>query len=223
MPTISKEERAQFDEIIAAAAADKHWISRQNMELMCKVKAALSEAEARAEEAEKMAEPNQREHDLLRQMRAELHGEDLITDEEYAALASEHGGVERLMDYDQIRVRAETAERERNEALRGLYHCEDKVEGLYSMLEPSRQKAELFEKQTMKLAAAAGRAQPAPIIHLDVDESGRALLLQLSEVKADRDRLAAEKAAIVEIAADSKNSDELVGNSVRALLGVGRS
>jgi hypothetical protein len=51
--------------------------------------------------------PNQREHDLVRHQRMELHAEHLITDAEYAALASEHGGVQRLEDYDRMREEVE--------------------------------------------------------------------------------------------------------------------
>lgn len=52
-----------------------------------------------------LAEKNQREHDLVRQQRTELYVEGLITPEEYAMLASEHGGVQRLEDYDQLRAK----------------------------------------------------------------------------------------------------------------------
>jgi hypothetical protein len=47
-----------------------------------------------------MKELNQRVHDLVRFMRQELHTEGLITDEEYAQLAGDHGAVQRLEDYD---------------------------------------------------------------------------------------------------------------------------
>jgi hypothetical protein len=47
---------------------------------------------------------NQREHDLVRQMRIELFTEELISEAEYSALASEHGGVQRLNDYDALRA-----------------------------------------------------------------------------------------------------------------------
>lgn len=46
---------------------------------------------------------NMREHDLVRQMRGELLVAQLITDDEYAALASKKGSVERLEDYDVLR------------------------------------------------------------------------------------------------------------------------
>jgi hypothetical protein len=43
---------------------------------------------------------NQRLFDLVRYKRSELHEDGLITDEEYATLAQEHGAVKRLEDYD---------------------------------------------------------------------------------------------------------------------------
>jgi hypothetical protein len=58
------------------------------------------------------AKANQREHDLVRQMRMELHSDDLITEAEYAALASEHGGVQRLEDYDVLRAQMESQDRD---------------------------------------------------------------------------------------------------------------
>jgi hypothetical protein len=45
----------------------------------------------------------QRLMDLVRQQRMELLAADLITREEYAALAQEHGAVARLESYDQVR------------------------------------------------------------------------------------------------------------------------
>jgi len=47
---------------------------------------------------------DQRLWDLVRHQRAELHDEDLITDEEYAALAFDHGAVGRLESYDELRA-----------------------------------------------------------------------------------------------------------------------
>jgi hypothetical protein len=55
---------------------------------------------------------NQREHDLVRQMRMELHRDGLITEAEYSALASEHGGVQRLEDYDVLRAQMEAQDRD---------------------------------------------------------------------------------------------------------------
>lgn len=49
------------------------------------------------------AEANRREHDLVRQMRVELLADKLITESEYAALATEFGGVQRLENYDALR------------------------------------------------------------------------------------------------------------------------
>jgi hypothetical protein len=45
---------------------------------------------------------NQRLFDLVRFMRAELHGAELITDEEFLMLAKETGAVKRLEDYDAV-------------------------------------------------------------------------------------------------------------------------
>lgn len=51
---------------------------------------------------------NQRVHDLVRFMRSELHREGLITDEEYAGLASDsYGVVKRLEDYDVVMLNQE--------------------------------------------------------------------------------------------------------------------
>jgi len=66
--------------------------------------AAIAERDAAIARAER----NQREHDLVRQMRHVLFTENLITQDEYAALATEHGGVQRLEDYDQVRALADT-------------------------------------------------------------------------------------------------------------------
>ncbi len=52
---------------------------------------------------------NQRVHDLVRFMRTELHDKGLITDEEYAELAVDHGGVKRLEDYDGVIQKANLA------------------------------------------------------------------------------------------------------------------
>lgn len=46
---------------------------------------------------------NQRLFDLVRQARHELHMAELITDTEFAALATEPGAVSRLEDYDASR------------------------------------------------------------------------------------------------------------------------
>jgi hypothetical protein len=46
----------------------------------------------------------QRLWDLVRQQRSELHGDGLISDEEYAALASDGGAVARLETYDEMRA-----------------------------------------------------------------------------------------------------------------------
>src|SRR4051812_38946345 len=56
------------------------------------------------------AKQHQREHDLVRQQRAELHEADLITTEEYAALAGERGAVERLESYDEVIAKLRQAE-----------------------------------------------------------------------------------------------------------------
>ena len=51
---------------------------------------------------------NQRLFDLVRHQRIELHTEGLITDEEYAMLASEHASVRRLEDYDVLRAKLDS-------------------------------------------------------------------------------------------------------------------
>jgi hypothetical protein len=49
---------------------------------------------------------DQRLRDLVRHQRGPLHGAGLITDEEYAALAEDHGAVARLEGYDALRAAA---------------------------------------------------------------------------------------------------------------------
>ena len=59
----------------------------------------------------------QRLRDLVRQQRSELHDANLISDEEYAALAMDGGAVPRLMGYDEMRTQlAAQAERVELEA-----------------------------------------------------------------------------------------------------------
>lgn len=91
---------------------------------------------------------NQREHDLVRQMRGELFAENLITKEEYAALASEHGGVQRLEDYD--RLRAEIAE-----AKEDLAHCESAGEDAQREIERLTAALTTAERARDEAAAAA--------------------------------------------------------------------
>jgi hypothetical protein len=50
-----------------------------------------------------VVEALQRAHDLVRHQRGALYDEGLITDEEYALLAGEHGAVARLEGYDTVR------------------------------------------------------------------------------------------------------------------------
>ena len=49
----------------------------------------------------------QRLHDLVRHQRGALYDAELITNEEYAALAEDHGAVARLEGYDALRARGE--------------------------------------------------------------------------------------------------------------------
>jgi hypothetical protein len=49
-------------------------------------------------------ERNQRQWDLIRYQRSELHTAGLITDDEYAELAKDHAAVQRLEDYDAVRT-----------------------------------------------------------------------------------------------------------------------
>lgn len=64
-----------------------------------------------------MKASDQRLLDLVRQQRMELHEVGLITDREYADLASDSGAVARLETYDQMRAQI-TALRKRCEDLR---------------------------------------------------------------------------------------------------------
>lgn len=65
---------------------------------------------------------NQREHDLVRQMRCELFMAKLITQDEYSALASEHGGVQRLETYDELRAENDYLARRISDAEQTGYH-----------------------------------------------------------------------------------------------------
>ena len=92
----------------AALQSEAQWTGEQ-------LAGVRAERDALREELERMkadAKLNQRLYDLVRQMRAELHNEGLIDREEYARFASAKGGVQRLEDYDAIRARMESAERE---------------------------------------------------------------------------------------------------------------
>ena len=67
---------------------------------------------------------NQRLFDLVRYMRSELHDAELITDEEYVMLASEHASVQRLEDYDALRAKLDSfaggGQQEHSEILREI-------------------------------------------------------------------------------------------------------
>ncbi len=54
----------------------------------------------------------QRLRDLVRHQRSDLHIANLITDEEYVALVSDHGAVARLNSYNDVRRRLARAERD---------------------------------------------------------------------------------------------------------------
>jgi len=58
-----------------------------------------------AHQVDRLREENLRLLDLVRYQRSELHEAGLITDEEYASLASEKGSVSRLESYDTLRDR----------------------------------------------------------------------------------------------------------------------
>lgn len=65
---------------------------------------------------EELDAENVRLHDLVRRQRGPLHDAGLLTDEEYAALAADHGAVARLETIDGLRASLATATRERDEA-----------------------------------------------------------------------------------------------------------
>lgn len=60
---------------------------------------------AQLESIAQRIEFNQRMWDLVRFMRADLHNDGLITDEEYTELAQDHAAVKRLEDYDVLRLK----------------------------------------------------------------------------------------------------------------------
>lgn len=63
---------------------------------------------------------DQRLMDLVRVMRAQLHAEDLITDEEYAFLASQRNTHERIASYDQLQKRTALLEAQQQRLLAEL-------------------------------------------------------------------------------------------------------
>lgn len=67
-------------------------------------------------EVDRLTSENQRLRDLVRHQRGPLFDAELITEEEYASLCSDHGSVARLEGYDLMR-------RERDEARRMLGEC----------------------------------------------------------------------------------------------------
>lgn len=58
-----------------------------------------------------LEQDTQRLWDLVRYQRSALHCAELITDDEYARLAEDHGAVARLEEYDKQKPVTETRER----------------------------------------------------------------------------------------------------------------
>ena len=56
------------------------------------------------DERDALQKRNQREQDLIRYCRSDLHDANLITDDEYVELAKKHDAVKRLEDYDALRA-----------------------------------------------------------------------------------------------------------------------
>lgn len=98
------------------------------------------------------AAKNQREHDLVRQQRVELYTDGLITREEYDALATEHGGVQRLEDYDRVRAKGE------HFALR-LHQTEAERDQLLVDREADRELVEQLEQMACAVAFETGRVE----------------------------------------------------------------
>lgn len=74
--------------------------------------------------------------DLVRHQRGELHDAGLLTDEEYAALAGDHGAVARLEGYDEVRAESARLTRELAEArAQGMQAAADYAEGYAEAME----------------------------------------------------------------------------------------
>lgn len=78
------------------------------------IAAALAAGEEAVAELARVKGERDRLRDLVRHQRGELHDAGLITDEEYAALAADHGAVKRLEGYDEIRRQRDEAVDERD-------------------------------------------------------------------------------------------------------------
>lgn len=90
---------------------------------------------------------NQRLHDLVRHQRGPLHDEGLITDAEYALLASDHATVKRLEDYDVQKLKHLRLRRENFDLRARIHVLEDGNERLMNeVLAARRQRDEARER-----------------------------------------------------------------------------
>jgi hypothetical protein len=89
---------------------------------------------------ETLTDTNKRLGDLVRHQRSELHDAELITDEEYAALAEDHAAVARLEGYDALRAKLGAVEK-----------LEETFKVYQQRFEAMEEKRKSFEPQVLHL------------------------------------------------------------------------
>ena len=150
-----------------------------------------------------MSALNQRLRDLVRWARGELFREGLITQDEYVELATEHGAVERLQDYDKLRAESDALRQRAEAAEARVAHLERQWAATdrkyHFALEKEEEIGVLYDQATARaeeLAAAirTHRAQKADDRCIEDDD-------QLYERLGDGikcDRRVGDKAAMLE-------------------------
>lgn len=113
--------------------------------------------------------------DLVRHQRAELHEADLISDEEYAALATATGSVDRLHKYDDMRERIIALERNAIEQTATILRIRQEAQTLFDANQAAnahigaiadeckkfKERADALERNAIELNAAVQKWQDA--------------------------------------------------------------
>ncbi len=99
---------------------------------------------------------NQRQWDLIRQMRMELHQAELITNEEYAQLTFDHPAVARLESYDALRAELAAMTADRNQWKTLKDRVEEEKARLQGELAVALERAEKSEKSHLLHGTLAG-------------------------------------------------------------------